>query len=504
MSNEVVVGIDLGTSSLKAVAVNREGQVVGQTSSAYPTHHPHHGWDEQEPADWWRALRRALRSLRAEPEIARATIRGVGFSGQMHGAVPIGADGRPVRPAIIWSDARTIREVEAMEERVSTHDLVALTGNRANTGFTAPKIIWMRDHEPERYAKTRAFIQPKDALRLRLTDKVAGDVSDASATLLFDLRGRTWSDELCTMLGVDRSLLPPLFESPQVAGHVTLSAARATGLPSGIPVAAGGGDAPCAALGVGLGGAGSEDAGTLLLTLGTAGQAFAVTAEPLIEPEGRTHALCHVEPGAWYQMGAILQAGAAVEWLVRALGARPGPRASMRVFEAAASVTPAADDPYFLPYLVGERSPHLDPHVRGAFVGLASHHGLGHLARAVLEGVAFALRDAASAMEAVGVTWRAIRVTGGGARSGTWLQLLADSFAMPVELGSTAHGSGRGAALLGAVASGWFASVAEAAATAGRPTEIIHPNPDELNRAAQRLAIFRSLYQPLAHLGAHE
>lgn len=495
----VSIGIDIGTSSVKVAAMDGGGRIVGHASAAYPVSHPRPGWDEQSVDSWWRAIGRATRALLARTEMGGATVAGVGLSGQMHGAVALDADGTPLRPAIIWSDARSTDEVASIEDLVPMRELIAVAGNRASTSFTASKILWLARHEPSVYARTAAIVQPKDAIRLLLTGELAADVSDGTGTLLFDVRRRDWSAELCTRLGIDRSLLAPALESPAVAGSVTRTAARAVGLPEGTVVAAGGGDAACSALGVGLG---SSDARSpLLITLGTAGQAFAVSDHPVIEPDGRTHALCYVAPGAWAQMGAVLRAGAAMEWLAAAIGSRRGARTMTRLFAAAAACVPADDDPMFLPYLVGERSPHFDPNVRAAFVGLAAHHDLRHLARAVIEGVAFALRDAAAAMADAGIGWDHLRVSGGGARSDTWLQLLADLFGVPVEVADTEHGSARGAALLGAVAAGWFASVDEAASAVRTTTRVIDPNVAMGERALTRLARFRELYRPLSRLG---
>ncbi|MCC6618943.1 MAG: xylulokinase [Chloroflexi bacterium] len=492
----IAIGIDIGTSSLKVVAMGEQGQVVASASSAYPVRHPFPGWDEQRVADWWRALRSATRRVLADPTAAGVPVAGIGFSGQMHGAVLLGSDHRPLRPAIIWSDARTTEEVARIEEMVPIRTLVDMTGNRASTSFTASKILWLAAHEPDLLTRARAIVQPKDAVRCNLTGELAADVSDASATLLFDLRRRTWSTDLCNRLGIEPGLLAPVLESAQPAGQVSRAAARVTGLPQGTVVAAGGGDAACSALGVGLGT--DEARSPLLITLGTAGQAFAVSDRPIIEVDGRTHGLCYVAPRAWCQMGAILRAGSAVEWLAAATSVRPSRSTVSRLFGVAAATVPASDDPMFLPYLIGERSPHFDPDVRGAFAGLAAHHQVGHLARAVLEGVAFALRDAADAMAGAGVLWDHLRVSGGGARSQAWLQIIADAFNVPVEVADTTHGSARGAAMLGATAAGWFASVNEAAAAVRSVERVLLPDPDGVERSAQRLARFRELYRPLA------
>lgn len=497
--SDVAVGIDIGTSSVKTVAIDESGRVIAEASSAYPVRHPRPGWDEQPVADWWRAARRATRAVMAHTDLRDKGVAGIGLSGQMHGAVALGRDRKPLRPAIIWSDARTTREVRAIERLVSRHELIAITGNRASTSFTASKMLWMASNEPSVYRRAAAVVQPKDAIRLRLTGELAADVSDASATLLFDLQRRDWSDELCRRLGIDRSVLAPVLESPAPAGTLTRDAALASGLPEGTLVVAGGGDAACSALGVGMGPASRTS--PLLITLGTAGQAFAVCDHPVIETEGRTHGLCYVGPGAWCQMGAILRAGAAIEWLAGATSTTPTRKTVGRLFAAAAAVRPAADDPIFLPYLVGERSPHFDPTIRAGFVGLAAHHRLGQMARAVLEGVAFALRDAADAMAAAGVTWDHLRVSGGGARSQAWVALLADAFNAPVEVADTTASSARGAALLGGVGAGWFGSIEEAAAVARTTVRVVEPQPDGVELCSARLVRFRSMFAPLARLG---
>jgi xylulokinase len=415
----------------------------------------------------------------------------LGLTGQMHSAVFLDAAGVPVRPALMWSDGRAEAEAAEIEKRIPRAELVALTGNRSNVSFTAPKIMWVAAHEPEVFARTRWVVQPKDALRARLTGEVASDVSDASATLLFDLKARTWSPDICHKLGIDAGLLPPLAESETKAGDLRDDAARALGLPAGIAVALGGADAPAAALGLGL--AREEDAkGMVLISLGTGGQVLAPVAEPRLDPEGRLHGLVHVVPGQWCVMAAILSAAAALDWVVRML--RPDdPQGSRELLTAAARVPAGSDGLIFLPYLRGERTPHFDPAARGALVGLRVNHGPAELTRAVLEGVAYALAEGLDLMHGVGVEPTSGVVAGGGVNR-LWQQIIADVLNLPVALGATEHGSARGAALLGAVAAGVIPSTAQGVPPLPADTRLIEPDPANVKLYAEISATYRELY----------
>ena len=487
----VSIGIDLGSSRVKLLALDESGECLGVTMASYATDSRRPGYAEQNPDRWWDALRLAMSELLSRPAVRGATVVSIGLTGQMHGAVFLDENGTPVRHALIWSDARAEAEAEEIEQRIPRDELVAITGNRSNVSFTAPKIMWVQRHEPQVIEKARWVVQPKDALRARLTGNVGGDVSDASATLLFDLRNRTWSGDICWRLGIDGNMLAPLAESETVAGELREDAARALGLPSGIPVAVGGADAPAAALGLGL--AREEDAnGCVLISLGTGGQVLAPVSEPKVDPQGRLHALAHVVPGQWCVMAAILSAAASLDWVVRLL--RPDDPNGVRELVGAASKVPAGSDGLlFLPHLRGERTPHFDPAARGAFVGLRIGHGPAELTRAVLEGVAFAMAEGLDLMKELGVDPKAGVVAGGGVNR-LWQQVIADVLNMPVTLGATEHASARGAALLGAVASGMVPSSTQGTLPLPADTRVMEPITANVAIYAEMTQTYRELY----------
>ncbi len=493
----VSIGIDLGSSRVKLLALDESGECLGVTMASYSTEIRRPGYAEQNPDRWWDALRLAMSELLARPALRGAEVTALGLTGQMHGAVFLDGDGAPVRHALMWSDGRAEAETQEIEDRIPRAELVAITGNRSNVSFTAPKIMWVARNEPEIFARTRFIVQPKDALRARLTGVVAGDVSDASATLLFDLRARTWSERICRDLGIDLGLLAPLSESEVSAGTLREDAARALGLPVGIEVAIGGADAPAAALGLGL--AREEDAaGTVLISLGTGGQVLAPTAEPKVDPDGRLHGLCHVVPGQWCVMAAILSAAASLDWVVRLL--RPDdPNGSRELLASAAKVPAGSDGLLFLPYLRGERTPHFDPAARGALVGLRIGHGAAEITRAVLEGVAFALAEGLDLMRSLGVEPKAGVVAGGGVNR-LWQQIIADTLNMPVTLGATEHASARGAALLGAIAAGMIPSSAEGIPAQPADTRVMEPDPARVRLYAELSGPYRELYGRLPKL----
>ena len=487
----VSIGIDLGSSRVKLFALDEDGHALGVTMGAYATESRRPGYAEQSPDRWWDALRLAMSQLLSRPALRGAEVVGLGLTGQMHSAVFLDAAGVPVRPALMWSDGRAEVETAEIEKRIPRQELVARTGNRSNVSFTAPKIMWVAAHEPEVFARTRWIVQPKDALRARLTGKVASDVSDASATLLFDLKARTWAHDICERLGIDAKLLPPLMESETKAGALREDAARALGLPAGIAVAMGGADAPAAALGLGLARE-ADTNGTVLISLGTGGQVLAPVAEPRVDAEGRLHGLCHVVPGQWCVMAAILSAAAALDWVVRLL--RPDdPNGRRELLAAAARVPAGSDGVLFLPYLRGERTPHFDPSARGALVGLRVSHGPAEMTRAVLEGVAFALAEGLDLMRGVGINPTSGVVAGGGVNR-LWQQIMADVLDLPVALGATEHGSARGAALLGAVAGGVIPSTTQGVPPLPADTRLEEPDPANVQLYAEIFATYRELY----------
>ena len=471
-----LVGLDVGTTGVKALTVSPDGDVLARVEEAYPLSTKRPGWAEQDPEDWWRAAESALAAL------GPADLAGIGLSGQMHGLVVLDERGRVLRPAILWNDQRTAAECAEIEERLGLRRLVELTGNRALPGFTAPKLLWLRRHEPEIYARIAHVLLPKDYVRLRLTGKRAIDASDASGTLLFDVAGRRWSDEVLSALEIPREWLPSVLESPAVAGHTD----------DGVPVAAGAGDQAAGALGVGV-----DRPGPLSVVLGTSGVVFAALPAFAADPEGRVHSFCHAVPDGWHAMGVMLSAAGSLRWLRDAVA--PGESFESLIAEAE-SWPPGAEGLLFLPYLAGERTPHADPNARGAFIGVSLRHDRGALVRAVLEGVAFGLRDSLELLRKLGVEPRAGRVSGGGARSDLWLRIVASVLGVPLERAAADEGAAYGAALLGGVAAGVFADVHEAVAACVRVRGRIEPEPAWADMYAGGYQRYRALYPALRHL----
>jgi xylulokinase len=470
------VGLDVGTTGVKAIAVSPEGEVVARAERDYPLATPAPGWAEQDPEDWWRAGESALGAVGAKDAA------GIGLSGQMHGLVALDEADRVIRPAILWNDQRTFAECEEIERRIGVERLIRLTGNRALTGFTAPKLLWLREHEPEAYGRIRHVLLPKDYVRLRLTGERATDVADASGTLLFDVAERRWSREVLEALALPREWLPEAMESPEVSGRTA----------NGTPVAAGAGDQAAGALGVGVAGP-----GPLSVVLGTSGVVFAALPAYAPEREGRLHVFCHAVPGTWHAMGVMLSAAGSLRWFRDAFA--PGEPYD-ELLAGAEEVEPGADGVLFLPYLSGERTPHADPHARAAFTGLRLEHGRAALTRAVLEGVAYGLRDSLELLRQLGVRAESARVSGGGARSRLWLRIVASTLGIPLELMAAEEGAAFGAALLGAVAAGAFSDVHQAVEECVRPCERFEPDAGWVRAYEAGYPRYRALYPSLEHL----
>ncbi|TAL11255.1 MAG: xylulokinase [Chloroflexota bacterium] len=485
-----VVGVDVSTTATKAVLIDPAGRVVGIGTAEYGAQNPEPLWSEQDPASWWDGLQRALGSMFASTGATGADVEAIGLTGQMHGAVLLDGDGRVLRPAILWNDQRTAAECDEIRASVGAERLIEITGNDAITGLTAPKLLWVRRNEPAIWAQVRHVLLPKDYLRLRLTGAYAMDKADGSGTLLFDLAARDWSNEVLAALDLEPALFPPTEEGPAITGVVTTGAAAATGLRAGTPVIAGGGDQAANAVGVGV-----VDEGTVALSLGTSGVVFAATRTPIHERAGRVHAFCHAVPGRWHLMSVMLSAAGSLRWFRDAVA----PDVAFSDLAAGAADVRAADDGlFFLPYLTGERSPHPDPLARGAFVGLTLQHDRRHLTRAVLEGVAFGLRDGLDLMIGAGMPAPTqIRASGGGLASPAWRQILADVLDAELVAPSTTEGAAFGAAVLAAVGATWFTDV-PAATTAMVHTEpVAEPGVGRSGRAAA-LETYRALYPALA------
>jgi xylulokinase len=471
----VLFGIDVGTSATKGLAITPDGDVVATVEAAYPLSTPKPGWSEQDPEDWWRATENVLTALAK----AAGAPAGIGLSGQMHGLVALDENDEVLRPAILWNDQRTQAECEEIENTIGLHRLIELTGNRALTGFTAPKILWLRNHEPQNYARIASVLLPKDYVRLRLTGEHATDVSDASGMLLLDVAKRAWSDEVLQALDIDPAWLPNVLESPSPSGI--------TG--ENVPVAAGGGDQAAGALGVGV-----DQPGPVSVAVGTSGVVFAALDAFAADPKARVHAFCHAVPGAWHAMGVMLSAAGSLAWLRDAVA----PEADYdELLKQAADWPAGAENLIFLPYLAGERTPYADPDARGAFVGLSVRHDRGALTRAVLEGVAFALKDSLDLTEGLGGRPRLGRVSGGGARSRLWTGIIASVLELPLEPVAVDEGAAFGAAILGGVAAGVWPDVHAGVAATVKPRDVIEPMPEWVETYREQRERFRALYPAL-------
>ncbi|MGH2403732.1 MAG: xylulokinase, partial [bacterium] len=417
-----LLGLDVGTTGAKAVLIEPGGRVLAVATSDYPLLTPRPGWTEQAPQAWWEASVSTIRAVLAQSGIAADDVAAVGLTGQMHGLVALDRDGAVLRPAILWNDQRTAEECAWITEQVGVARVLELTGNPVLTGFTAPKIIWMRRHEPDLYARIAHILLPKDYIRFRLTSEFSIDVADASGTSLFDVRRRDWSTDMLDALEIPAAWLPRAAESPSPVGSVAAATASLTGLAPGTVVVAGAGDQAAQAVGTGV-----VRAGLVSATIGTSGVVFAHLDSAEIDPLGRLHAFCHAVPGRWHLMGVMLSAGGSLRWLRDSVGRDAWGAGAADAYDAmvaeAAGVPPGAEGLVFLPYLSGERTPHPDPDARGAFVGLTLRHHRAHLVRAVLEGVAMGLRDSLEIIKALGVRVSQVRASGGGARSGLWRQI---------------------------------------------------------------------------------
>ena len=461
---QALIGLDVGTTGVKAIAISHDGRVLASAAEEYPLSTPRPGWAEQDPEDWWRAAQACL---------ARLPDGHIGFSGQMHGLVVLDAEDKVLRPAILWNDQRTAAECAEIEALVGLERLIELTGNRALTGFTAPKLLWLRRHEPDTYARIRHVLLPKDYVRFRLTGERAIDVADASGTLLFDVAGRRFSNEVCDALEVPLEWLPAVHESTEIAGA---------------------GDQAAAALGVGI-----AKPGAVSVVLGTSGVVFAVLPDYAPDPQARVHVFCHAVPGTWHAMGVMLSAAGSLAWLRRIVGAHYSV-----LDEEASRWAPGAEGLLFAPYLAGERTPHADPGARGAFTGLSLRHDRGALARATLEGVAYGLRDSLELLRSLGVDPEVGRASGGGTASDLWLSIVASVLGLPLERTESEEGSAFGAALLAGVRAGVFEDAADAVARCVRVRDRVEPDPEWSAAYEHGYERYRLLYPSLKPLELEE
>ncbi len=495
----MLIGIDIGTSGTKTVLVDAKGKILAQALAEYPLSQPKPGWSEQNPEHWWKATVSTVRAVMKKARAKPADVSGIGLSGQMHGSVFLGGANKVLRPAILWNDQRTAAECAEITSAVGAKRLLDLTCNPALTGFTAPKILWLRKNEPAAYEKVRHILLPKDFVRLRLTGEFATEVSDASGTLLFDVRNRRWSNEVLSALQIDRALLPDSFESPEVSGRLTEAAAKSLGLSAGTPVVGGGGDQAAGAVGSGI-----VRTGAVSATLGTSGVVFAFSDSVQTDPEGRAHTFCHAVPGKWHVMGVMLSAGGSFQWYknrlaedVRTKAKKAGKEVYDLLCAEAAKASAGAEGLFFLPYLTGERTPHADPDAKGAWVGLTARHGRPEMIRALLEGIAYGMRDSLEIIRAMGIPVREIRASGGGARSLLWRRIQASVYGQPVVRLEAEEGPAYGVALLAGVGAGVWSSVEQACDATIRMKDTTTPVLDWESAYDRGFPLYQALYRSL-------
>ena len=449
---KLFLGLDVSTTGAKALLINEKGGVVSSATAPLILSAPYPLWSEQDPRDWWIGITQSVRQALAQAGVSGSAVTAIGLTGQMHGLVLLDERGEVLRPAILWNDQRTGAQCDEMRSRLGREHLIQITGNDALTGFTAPKILWVQQNEPEIFARARHILLPKDYIRYRLTGEYAMDKADGSGTILFDLKNRNWSAEVLAVLDIPANWLPATFEGPSITGHVSASASAETGLAQGTPVVGGSGD--CAAQAVGVG---AVQQGIISLTLGTSGVVFASTESALIEPEGRLHAFCHAVPGRWHFMGVMLSAAGSLQWYRDTLA--PDVSFDTLVNEAS-EIKAGSEGLFFLPYLTGERTPYPDPLVRAAWVGLTVRHTRAHMTRAVLEGVAFGIKDSFRLILQAGLgSIEQVRISGGGAKSVLWRQIMTDVLGVELVTVNTTEGAAYGAALLAGVGAGFYGNV---------------------------------------------
>ena len=494
-----LIGIDLGTSGTKTVLFDEKGNVIASKTIEYPLYQARNGWAEQEPLDWWNAAKDTIKAVIAESGISNADIAGVGISGQMHGLVMLDENGEVLRRSIIWCDQRTAKECEEITRKVGAKRLIEITANPALTGFTASKILWVRNNQPEIYAKCAHILLPKDYVRYMLTGDFATEVSDASGMQLLDIPGRCWSKEVCDKLEIDMSLLPKVYESPEITGVISEKAAALTGLKAGTIVVGGAGDNAAAAVGTGV-----VENGKAFTTIGTSGVVFAHTDDITIDPQGRVHTFCCAVPGAWHVMGVTQGAGLSLKWYrdnfckeeietARGMGVDP-----YYLMDKQAERSPiGCNKLLYLPYLMGERTPHLDPDCRGVFFGLSAIHTKYDMLRAVMEGVTFSQRDSVEVLRSMGVETKEMLACGGGGSSKLWRQMLADTYNCPVKTVVSKEGPALGVAILAAVGAGIYKSVPEACREVIRTNPAQEPIAENVPEYEKYYGIYRSLYPAL-------
>lgn len=494
------LGIDIGTSGTKTLAIDETGRILAESTSLYPSYHPRPLWSEQDPEDWWQATIKTIRAVVKQARLKPADVKAIGLSGQMHGSVFLDERDQVIRPALLWNDQRTAAECAEIEQRAGgRRKLIKLVANPALTGFTAPKILWLRNHEPRHYERTRKILLPKDDVRRRLTGEYATDVSDASGMLLLDVKKRDWSKPLLDALDIDRSLLATCYESEETTGKLTPEVARLLGLTTDCIVVGGAGDCAAGAVGNGI-----VSRGTLSTSIGTSGIMFVHSDDVTIDPAGRLHTFCHAVRGKWHMMGVSLSGGGCLQWFRNQLCKTEIELAKKTKLDPydvltaeAEQVVPGSQGLFFLPYLSGERTPHADPDARACFVGLTLAHTRGHMVRAIMEGVAYAMRDSLDIITGLGVPVRQIRASGGGSRCQLWRQIQADVFGQKVVTLQAEQGPAFGVALLAAVGGGAFKSVEEACKATIRVVKETPTDRSAVKYYNAGFGVYQHLYQAL-------
>jgi xylulokinase len=487
MASQYFLGIDTSTTSSKALLIDEQGTVIAVASSPHTLQTPKPLWSEQDPGEWWEAVSASIRSVLEKAGISGESVAAVGLTGQMHGLVLLDESGNVLRPAILWNDQRTQSQCDEIHQIMGREKFIQISGNIALTGFTAPKILWVKENEPQVFAKAKHVLLPKDYVRLKLTGEYAMDKADGAGTVLFDLKARDWSDEVLAALEIPRSWMPKTFEGPEFTGHVTKEAAALTGLKVGTPVAAGGGDQAAGAVGVG-----AVEPGIVGLTVGTSGVVFATTPSALIEPQGRLHAFCHAVPGMWHFMGVMLSAAGSLQWYRDTLA----PQMSFDdLLKEAESVPAGSEGLQFLPYLSGERTPHPDPLARGAFIGLTLRHSRAHMTRAVLEGVSFGLKDSFTLIQNAGLgTITQVRASGGGTKGALWRQIMASVLEAELVTVNTTEGGAYGAALLAGVGAGAWNDVPAACKASIKLTGSTTPQQPQIEAYRKAYSLYQGFY----------
>lgn len=494
-----LMGIDIGTSSVKTILIDGKGHLIADATEGYELSQPFPGWAEQDPELWWEATLHTIERVLEISSIDPKQLAGVGLSGQMHGSVFLGKNMEVLRPAILWCDQRTTEECEWITNNVDKTVLTEWVGNKALTGFTAPKIMWVKKHEPKLYEKIECILLPKDYIRFKLTGQLASEVSDASGTLLFNVRKREWSKEMLELLEIPERWMPPVFESHIPSGNLSSEIIQQFGLADAVPVAGGGGDQAAGAVGTGV-----VYPGVLSVSLGTSGVVFAFNEDPLVDEQNRLHSFCHAVDGKWHTMGVMLSAAECLRWWTKTVGqeeqvhAENLDKSPYELMCEAASQSPAgANGLLFLPYLMGERTPHADANARGSFIGLTTRHTKSMMTRSILEGVAYGLRDSVEIMRDLGIRIKQIRVTGGGAKSQLWRQILADVIGVEVVTLENSEGPALGAALLAGVGAGLYPNVESACNDLIQVKEVIQPNQENVKIYDEYYRLYRGLYSTL-------